>query len=84
MGEFRKMAKSRNESAAEKIEGLLADSRISAVDWRHWIPSRITDNNIAIIANAKNLADGINDEIARSGIVIPKELLCDFESDQAD
>lgn len=78
------MAKSRNESAAEKIEGFLADARISAVDWRHWIPSRITDSNMAIIANAKNLADGINDEIARSGIVIPKELLCDFESDQAD
>ena len=78
------MAKSRNESAAEKIEGLLADARISAVDWRHWIPSRITDSNMAIIANAKNLADGINDEIARSEIVIPKELLCDFESDQAD
>ena len=78
------MAKSRNESAAEKIEGLLADARISAVDWRHWIPSRITESDIAIIANAKNLADGINDEIARSGIVIPKELLCDLDSDLAD
>ena len=41
------MAKSRNESAAEKIEGLLADARISAVDWRHWIPSRITESDIA-------------------------------------
>jgi hypothetical protein len=78
------MAKSRIESAADKIEDLLADARLSAADWKVWIPGRITQSNMAMIANAKNLADGINEEIARLGIVIPKELLCDFESSQAD
>jgi hypothetical protein len=75
------MAKSRIESAADKIEDLLADARLSAVDWKFWIPSRITQSNMAIIANAKNLADGINEEIVRSGIVIPKELLYEFQAD---
>ena len=75
------MAKSRIESAADKIEDLLADARLSAVDWKFWIPGRITQSNMAIIANAKNLADGINEEIVRSGIVIPKELLCEFQAD---
>ena len=75
------MAKSRIESATDKIEDLLADARLSAADWKVWIPGRITQNNMAMIANAKNLADGINEEIARLGIVIPKELLFDYQAD---
>jgi hypothetical protein len=75
------MTKSRIESAADKIEELLADASLSAADWKVWIPGRITQNNMAIIANAKNLADGINEEIARSEIVIPKELLFDYQTD---
>ena len=65
------MGKSSNEKIADKIVALLADGRISQTDWRLSIPFYVTSHNKMIIANAKNLADGINEEIENKEIGIP-------------
>jgi len=72
--------KSQIESISNKIVELLADSRISQADWRIWIPRRLTEHNQMIIANAKNLADGINEVIENEEIEISKELLFDYQT----
>ena len=74
------MGKSSNEKIADKIVALLADGRISQTDWRHFIPLYVTEHNKMIIANAKNLADGINEEIENKEIGIPKELILDYQT----
>jgi hypothetical protein len=74
------MGKSQTESVADKIVAFLADGRISQAQWRLWIPRRITEHNKMIIANAKNLADGINEVIANEEIGISKELLFDYQT----
>jgi hypothetical protein len=80
MIEWDTMGKSQTESTADKIVALLADGRISQAQWRLWIPRRITEHNKMIIANAKNLADGINEVIANEEIGISKELLFDYQT----
>lgn len=74
------MGKSPNEKVADKIVELLADGRISQADWRLAIPFYVTSHNKMIIANAKNLADGINEEIENKEIGIPKELIWDYQT----
>jgi hypothetical protein len=74
------MGKSQIDSVADKIVALLADGRISQADWRLWIPRRITDYNKMIIANAKNLADGINEVIENEQIGLSKELIFDYQT----
>ena len=74
------MGKSPNEKIADKIVELLADGRISQADWRLSIPFYVTSHNKMIIANAKNLADGINQEIENKEIGIPKELILDYQT----
>jgi hypothetical protein len=80
MIEWDTMGKSQAESVSNKIVALLADGRISQADWRLWIPRRITEHNKMIIANAKNLADGINEVIANEEIGISKELIFDYQT----
>ncbi len=80
MLEWKTMGKSQTESVADKLVALLADGRISQSQWRLWIPMRLTDHNKMIIANAKNLADGINEVIADNEIGISKELLFDYQT----
>jgi hypothetical protein len=60
---------------ASKLINLFADNRITQNQWKFSIPDEITDESIAIVASAKNLADGINYSIERHGIVIPEELI---------
>ena len=80
MIEWDPMGKSQYERVADKIIALLADGRISQSEWRHWIPDYITSNNKMIVANAKNLADGINEEMERKQIGISKELNFDYQT----
>jgi hypothetical protein len=80
MIEWDTMGKSQIDSVADKIVALLADGRISQADWRLWIPRRITDYNKMIIANAKNLADGINEVIENEQIGLSKELIFDYQT----
>jgi hypothetical protein len=60
---------------AEKIVDLLANNRISMNFWKYHIPDYITEQHIAIVAQAKNLADGINESIERKGIDIEPEMI---------
>jgi hypothetical protein len=60
---------------ADKIVDLLSNNRISMNFWKYHIPEYITDQHIAIVAQAKNLADGINQSIARKGIDIEADMI---------
>jgi len=74
------MGKSQAENVADKIVALLSDSRISQAQWRLWIPRRITENNKMAVANAKHLADGINEVMENEQIGISKELNFDYQT----
>lgn len=58
---------------AETIIKLMADNRITTNQWKFHIPDHITNQNLAILTQAKNLADGINYQLERKGIDIPIE-----------
>ena len=45
---------------SKKLIELFANNNITQNQWKFDIPDDITDENMAIIASAKNLADGIN------------------------
>ena len=69
------MGKTPNEKIADKLIALFSDSRIGIVDWQHYIPFYITQQNYQIIANAKNPADGINERLADNEIGLSREQL---------
>jgi hypothetical protein len=69
------MGKTTNEKIADKLINLFSDSKIGIVDWQHYIPFYITQQNVHIIANAKNLADGINEALAEKEIGLSREEL---------
>jgi hypothetical protein len=60
---------------AQKIIDLFANNHITQNQWKFDIPDNITDENMAIIATAKNFADGINYSLDRRGIDIPEKLI---------
>lgn len=60
---------------AEQLIKLLANMNISATQWRFSIPDRITEEHMGVLANAKNLADGINYSLDRKGIDINPDLM---------
>lgn len=70
-----------SDKVARKIIDLLSNMNISSTQWKYGIPDRITEEHVGIIANAKNLADGINYSIERIGIEIPEDLMI-YSSDQ--
>jgi len=70
-----------SDKIARKIIDLLANMNISSGQWKYQIPDRITEEHMGVIANAKNLADGINYSIERIGIEIPEDLMI-YSSDQ--
>lgn len=63
------------EKIARAIIKLLADSRISSNQWKFDIPDHITNEHMGLVANAKNLADGINYQLDRKGLDIPEDLM---------
>jgi hypothetical protein len=60
---------------AEQLIKLLANMNISATQWKFSIPDRLTEEHMGVLANAKNLADGINYSLDRKGIDIDPELM---------
>ena len=60
---------------AQKIIDLFANNHITQNQWKFDIPDNITDENMTIIATAKNFADGINYSLDRRGIDIPEKLI---------
>lgn len=69
------------EKVAQQLVKLLADNRIHPDQWRLWIPQNITEENIHIIANAKMLADGINESIEENQIGLPPHLMLNYFPD---
>jgi hypothetical protein len=67
-----------SEQVAKQLVKLLADNRIYPHQWRHLIPQYITDENQYILANAKHLADGINESIEENAIGLPAHLMLDY------
>jgi hypothetical protein len=65
----------RASSIANTIIKLLADNRISMTVWKYHVANHLTNENIGLVAQAKNLADGINYHIERKGLDIPEEML---------
>jgi len=60
---------------AEKFIKLFAENRLLAEDWKFILPMHIIQQPLAIVANAKNFADGIQYNIELYGTEIPDELL---------
>lgn len=60
---------------SKKIIDLFANNHITQNQWKFAIPDDITDENMAILATAKNFADGINYSLDRRGIDIPERLM---------
>jgi hypothetical protein len=63
------------EKISRKIVELLSNNQITQNQWKFDIPDNITDENMAIIATAKNFADGLQYSLDRRGIDIPEELV---------
>lgn len=63
------------EKIAKKIIELFANNQITQNQWKFDIPDHITDENMAILASAKNLADGLQYSLDRRGIDIPEDLM---------
>lgn len=60
---------------AEQLIKLLSNMNVSSSQWKFAIPDRLTEEHLGILANAKNLADGINYQLDRKGIDIDPELM---------
>ena len=70
------------EKIAKKIIELFANNQITQNQWKFDIPDHITDENMAILASAKNLADGINYQIDRHGLDIPDKFIVAYPEDK--
>jgi GR25 family glycosyltransferase involved in LPS biosynthesis len=68
------MAWINSRSFAEKFINLFADNRAMPTDWKFFIPLHIVQQPLAVVANAKNFADGINEAIELYDVHIPPEL----------
>jgi hypothetical protein len=60
---------------AHKFIDLFAENRLFPEDWKFMIPLHIVQQPLAIVANAKNFADGIQYNMELHGVEIPNELL---------
>lgn len=66
----------------DKLIDLLSDSRILMSDWKYDIPTQIVQQDLPILANAKNLADGINYAIERYGLDLPEDVVIAYAEDE--
>ena len=65
--------------AAHKIVDILSDNRILPADWKWLIPIFIVQQPRPIVANARNLADGILEAIQKYDIHIPAYTYATYE-----
>jgi hypothetical protein len=61
------------EKIAKKFIELFANNQITQNQWKFDIADHITDENMAIVATAKNFADGLQYSLDRRGIDVPEE-----------
>ena len=72
----------RPKKIAEKLVDLLSDSRIHMSDWKFDIPNHLVQQDLPALANAKNLADGINYALDRHGIDLPEDIVIAYPEDK--
>lgn len=60
---------------AHKFINLFSENRLSPEDWKFMLPLHVVQQPLAVVANAKNFADGIQYSIELYGVDIPTELL---------
>jgi len=65
--------------AAHKIVDILADNRILPSDWKFFIPIIIVQQARPVVANARNLADGITEAIEKYQIDLPDYMYASYE-----
>jgi hypothetical protein len=70
------------EKVAQKIIELMSDNRIHLSDWKYDIPMYIAQQDLPILANAKNLADGIDYAMERYGIDLPEDIVVAYSGDK--
>jgi len=66
---------------ASKLIDLMADSRILPAQWKFDIPMHLVTGSIPVLVSAKNLADGIEYNLARYGIEVPPEFMVAYPDD---
>ena len=70
------------EKVAQKIIELLSDNRIHLSEWKYDIPMYIVQQDLPVVANAKNLADGIDYALDRYGIDLPEDIVIAYSQDK--
>ena len=65
--------------AANKIIDILSENRILPAQWKFYIPIFIVQQPRPIVANARNLADGILEAIQKYDIHIPDYQYATYE-----
>lgn len=64
---------------SSKIVDILADNRLLPADWKFVVPILIVQQPRPIVANARNLADGIIEAIQKYNIYIPDYKYASYE-----
>ena len=65
----------------QKLVELMSDNRVHLSDWKFDIPNELVQQDLPILANAKNLADGINYALDRHGIDLPEDVVIAYPED---
>ena len=71
------------QAISDKIVQILSDNRVTPSEWKYVIPMFMVQNPVAIVANAKNLADGINYNIELYGTPVPDSMIA-YDSTNTD
>ena len=70
------------EKVAQKIIELMSDNRIHLSEWKYDIPMYIVQQDLPVVANAKNLADGIEYALDRYAIDLPEDIVIAYSEDK--
>jgi hypothetical protein len=70
------------EKVAQKIIELMSDNRIHLSEWKYDIPMYIVQQDLPVVANAKNLADGIEYALDRYSIDLPEDIVIAYSDDK--
>ena len=69
-------------TVAYKFIDLLSNNRVLPSDWKWMIPLFIVQQPLPVVANARNLADGIIEGIEKYNVQIPGHLYATYEGSE--
>lgn len=67
---------------AFKLIDLMADSRVLPSQWKFDIPKMLVYQNMTVLSNLKNFADGVEFNLSQYNIDIPAEFIVADPSDK--